>query len=48
LFALIIETLEIEIPHPIPIKNMNNFNAIDESGKTGIDTPKAKATNTLA
>jgi len=35
-FLLTIRHPEREIPHPIPMKNMNNFKAIDESGKTGV------------
>ena len=44
-FILIIEPREIEITHPIPIKNINNFNVINESGKIEIDTPKPKTIN---
>jgi hypothetical protein len=46
-FLLTIRHPERETPHPIPIKNMNNFKAVDESQKIGIDIPKAKTTNIL-
>jgi len=37
-----------ETPHPIPMKNINNFAAIVVSGKSGIDAEKAKTANITA